>query len=433
MHPHSNTRYTVVLSLLCLTLFNCAEGSERRPHKEDTCGPLALKTCLMLFGHAVEASVCADLAGTDAAGSTTMAGLAKASRQLGRKVLGVRLAPRELATLNRPAILHTSYPDAKEHFCVFACYRDGRFELIDPTRSPAREILSEKQLGLVWDGTCIVFAQHPLLDRITVVLLRFGEYLALLSGLALGGCIAAVGRKNHSVGKAALLSAPLLIVVGVGVAVGFGGTSPVKSKESLVLGMDVLDVGDISVGAPVVRDTWLANVGRAAIRIDDGKTKGSCACLKVTTTDQDLSPGEKSILKLRMAPKRRLGPFAHEVYVATHDRQRPQTLIVRGNAVGPGVAFPPRLYLGHVCPGEIVNRTFVYVAKCRDCEVLGVEGGSGVIACSVSQTKRGAVRVGVSVKAPDAGGFAGSVRLVMRDLEETEIEVPFEGVVAQSL
>jgi hypothetical protein len=387
----------------------------------------------MLFGDVVEARVCADLAGADAGGSTTMAGLARAARQLGRKVLGVHLAPGELATLNRPAILHTSYPDAKEHFCVFACYRDGRFELIDPTRSLARELLSEKQLGLIWDGTCIVFAERPLADTITLLLLRFGKYLAVLSGLAMGACIVTVGPKNRRVGKAALLSVPLLIVVGLGVAVGFGGMSAAKSKESLVLGMDVLDVGDISIGAPVVRDTWLANVGRAAIKIDDGKTKGSCACLKVTTTDQDLSPGEKSVLKLRMAPKRRLGPFAHKAYVATHDRQRPQSLVVRGKAVGPGVAFPPRLYLGHVRPGEIVDRTFVYVGKYRDCEVLDVEGDAGVLACSLLERKRGAVTVGVSVKAPDAGAFAGSVRLVVRDLEERQIEEPFEGVVAQSL
>ena len=433
MHPHSDTRCTVVLSLLCLILFNCAKASEKGPNRGDTCGPLALKTCLMLLGHAVEASVCADLAGTDVAGSTTMAGLAKASRQLGRKVLGVRLAPRELATLNRPAILHTSYPDAKEHFCVFACYRDGRFELINPTMSPAREILSEKQLGLIWDGTCIVFAQRPLLDRITVVLLRFGKYLVLLSGLALGGSVAAISTKSRNIGKIALISAPLLIVVGVGVAVGFGDMWPATSKESLVLGMDVLDVGDVSVGAPVVRDTWLANVGRDAIKIDDSKTKGSCACLRVTTSDKDLAPGGKSILKLRMAPKRQLGRFAHKAYVATHDRQRPQTLIVRGNAVGPGVTFPPRLYFGRVYPGETINRTFAYIPRYADCEVLHVEGSSGAVKCIVLEKERRVVRIGVFVKAPDGGRFTGSIRLAVKDLEDTEIEVPFEGVVVQRL
>jgi|GEM_PF-4236284 len=97
-----------------------------------SCGPLTLVKALSLLGCSAEADRCAALAGTDANGVTTLAGLLKAAKALGQRAAAMNLTPRELSLVNRPAILHVSMPHVADHFLVFA-FSDGRsFELTDP-------------------------------------------------------------------------------------------------------------------------------------------------------------------------------------------------------------------------------------------------------------------------------------------------------------
>lgn len=432
----------IAVALLPLVLFSAADGAQGKSGgREESCGPLALQTCMMLLGRPVEARVCADLAGTDERGNTTMAGLATASRQLGRHVVSVNLTGRELALLNRPAILHVSYPNAPEHFSVFACYRDGRFELVNPTLGPPRELLSEQQLRLIWDGRCLVFSKSSLFDRMKLVSIRLGKYVAAFCGLAVGYGVVIVIRRKRDMQKATtagawkriIMSGSLLLVIsGAVVQAASSEVSLAKPKHSLVLGMDVLDLGDHPIGAAMVRDTWFANVGQGSFEIDKKRTKASCSCLRVTASNDTLSHGEKGVLSLRLAPRRLRGEFEYQVCVATDQEEKPQTLAVKGNVVGPGVAFPPRLYFGRVHPRETRTRVFVYVAKYPDCEVLCVESSSPAIKCSVLQTRPGLVKVGVSlVELPGDGPFSGCIRLVLRDRAERVIEVPYDGTVVQ--
>lgn len=423
-------RATAVMALLCVVVPVVTEGSQRQEGKSDTCGPLALKTCLMLLGEEVEASACADLAETSDAGETTMGGLAAAAEKLGQNVLSLRLSPAELAALNHPAILHVSYPQATEHFSVFSACQHGTFHLINPTVSLARELLSEQQLESIWDGRCIVFTEHPARDKLSLTWMRSDLYLSVLCGLAMACAASRIAvRKTHWTAPMAW-AAGLVMLVGVGVLLGLSGIPWRQPNEVLTLGMHSLDLGDLPAGSPAGHDTWLANTSSRTLSIDAKRTRASCSCLRVSVDREELSGGERGVLKLRLAPRQRLGPFAYRAYVVTADPTLVQTLTVRGNVIGPGKAFPPRLYFGRIRPGEVVTRTFEYVPMYPGCKAVDVMSNSPVVSCRLLQSTRGVIMVGVSLVAPSTGGaFQGSIYLTVNDLEETKIELPVDGVV----
>jgi predicted double-glycine peptidase len=442
MRASLRTTDVIGVALLPLVLFGTAGGEQKvvRP-REDSCGPLALRTCLALLSQEVDAGTCADLAGTDEKGTTTMAGLVKASRQLGRKVLSLHLKAKDLALLDWPAILHTSYPNAPEHFSVFAGVRDGRHMLINPTLDTAREMLSEEQLSAVWDGRCILFLRHPFGDKAKVVLLRGGRYAAVVFGLLIGYCAAVGIGKKQGIGTRAgselrtwLLTGGALVLMtsGAGIQAAFADLSFLKPRQSLLLGMDVLDTGDLPLGAPVLHDSWLTNAGREVLKIDNKRIRNSCACLQVRTGKEVLAPGEKGVLTLRLAPRNRLGQFEYMAHVAADRPGEGRILEVRGNVVGPGATCPPRLYFGRVRPGQTLTRTFVYVARYSNGRVLRLESDSPLVEARILSSKSGTAEIGVSlVEWPGPGEFRGRIRLVVADLEEREIEIPFEGTLVQ--
>ncbi len=434
MCPQSNIRHVLVLIMLYPVCVGCAKGASKEVERWNSCGPLALKTCLELVGQSVEAPMCADLANTTEQGVTTMQGLVGAARRLGQNARGMQLTERELAVLNRPAILHVSYPDAKDHFCVFASYRNGGFELIDPARGVAREMLSQEELSLLWDGKCVVFFRSPIVDTAKMICVHFASYLAVACGLAVGCCVAIVLRRRPEHRCVLTWGSLFLMMMGAIAYVGTRCTLSLESKHSLVFGTDVVDFGDVPVGTPMVRNISYANTGRGVIRIDREKTKASCSCVEVIPSEEVLRGGQEGMLSIHVSPRRHLGVFEYRVYLATHDKQKPQTLVVRGNSVGPGVAFPPRLYFSNVKPRQDVNRTVIYVPRYPTYRVLRVESSSPAVECSMVQNRLGFAMIGISLrKLPDRGVFSGTIRLIVKDPEEAVAEVPFEGIVTPCL
>jgi hypothetical protein len=205
-----------------------------------------------------------------------------------------------------------------------------------------------------------------------------------------------------------------------------------RPRQCLLLGMDVLDIGELPVGTPVMHDSWLANAGHGVLKIDGKRTRASCSCLKVKVGKETLAAGEKSALTLRLAPRRQLGKFLYMADVAADQPGEGRILEVRGNVVGPGATCPPRLYFGRVRPGQSLMRTFLYVARHPNARVIRVESDSSIVKPRILSSKSGTAEIGVSlVEWPGPGAFRGRIRLVVADLEEREIEVPFEGIIVQ--
>ena len=128
-----------------------------------SCGVQALQIAMSLAGHSVDISKCAELAGIDPNGATTLANLQSAAKALGQTTRGMQLSPEELAFIGCPAVLHVSLPGAKSHFLVFESSDKGCFELIDSARNGQKNLYTADQLRLMWKGNCIVFTETPFL------------------------------------------------------------------------------------------------------------------------------------------------------------------------------------------------------------------------------------------------------------------------------
>ena len=201
----------------------------------------------------------------------------------------------------------------------------------------------------------------------------------------------------------------------------------------LILGTTVLDVGDINLGDTYVSSIWIANNGINLLKIDDKKIKTSCSCFRYKISELELKQSDKSELKFKITPAKKLGPFQYSIYIPSNDPQGGKVLTVKGLVKGAGgVIYPPRLYFGRITNAKGKRKELFYILRRPDVEVLNVTSDLPFVTCTFSKRISGAHEIDVSLtKIPKPGPFEGSIKIVTNDpeTEYAEISVPISGIV----
>lgn len=161
------------------------QGSVSEKKVEDApapCGPGALHVALSLLGASVDLDSCLQLTQVDPNGTTTLANIQAAASTLGYAASGMRLTPEELAGLTVPAILHVTLPSEAQHFLVYRPGDGSHIRLIDPSMTGLAEAFTPDQLGLMWEGDCLVFTSKAVAAKLKVALGRVSVVLRLCVG-----------------------------------------------------------------------------------------------------------------------------------------------------------------------------------------------------------------------------------------------------------
>lgn len=411
-----------------------------------SCGPRSLVTAFGLLGHRVGLAECASLASTDANGITTMAGLATAANSLGGRVVGMHLEPAELAGLGRVAILHASVPYRLDHYVVCASVKEGLFNVINPTQSHVPQRYTADQLRLLWDGDCLVFTTTPFLDLLRVEVRQMRLPLST-GGAAALGLLAGVffwrkmlgrrllGSGYRCDGRLVLAMSCTLIVLAFVVLMAAimtftMRTSSVDNGPRLLLGTNVVELGEISRGRAAETDIWIANTGKSELRIDNDAIRASCACVRTAVKEMVLPSGAKQPLRIRVGPQNRLGPFRHSVHIPCNGHEGGKVLMVQGQIVGPGVVYPPRLYFGRITrDAKDLAKSFLYLTRSRETKIIRVACDSPYVNCRVMDQKPGVAQFEASLAAmPNEGNFEGTIVITTTDPASSQVSVPFSGI-----
>ncbi len=412
--------------------------------RSEACGPAALRSALSLLGRDVNPAACADLAETDANGVTTMAGLLRAVRSLQIPARAMRVTPHELALIDAPAILHASLPGDRDHFVVFRGPEGARLEISDPSNKIQSALLTPAQLGLMWDGHCIVFTPKPLRTYLRVAVHRARAVLASVLGLALGviGSSYVLARMSKGV-RTEIQSAvreriALFRMVGLGTVAGvvllllcvWIVPQDGRAGSPVFLGADVLDVGEIDWMTSFATSVWTCNEGRRPIQVYNNKIKSSSASVRAKASQVELPAGTKGELKIALRPQRRVGPFEHSLLVPFSDDAGVATLKVRGSVLGPGTVYPPRLYFGRVESTQLLRRKLLYFAHRPEARVQEIRCGSHSIETHVVSRSAFLTEIEVILPVPrEEGDLRGTLEILADDRPEGGIVVPFEGTV----
>jgi len=415
----------------------------------NSCGPLALQTAMSLLGHSVEISQCAELAGTDPNGTTTLAGLQNAIQVLEQPCKGMNLTPNELAFIGRPAILHVSLPSAEDHFVVFNSSNKGFFELIDPMRGQQKNLYTAEQLRLMWKGNCVVLTENPFLSSLKAGTYRSRGIISVIVGIALGtftAILIAFGLSRYSSfsldtitvstrRSAAVVLGSIVLVATVVMVMGMlaaGNDSPKAKSPQLILGATVLNIGDLAWGKPFMTSIWVGNGGSGTLKIDKKKVMTSCACLRAAVSKSELKGRDKDQLKIRMGPPKQMGPFQYSVFVPSNDPQQGKVLTVQGQVTGPGgIVYPPCLYFGRVDGAEGASKKLLYILRRRDIKILNITSDLPFVTCTFNKRNASTFEINVSMEEPPKQGpFHGTINIVTNDpeTEYAEIAVPLSGI-----
>jgi hypothetical protein len=413
---------------------------------EESCGPQALAAAFSMLGKEVNLSQCATLAGTDANGLTAMAGLEDAARSLGATVRGVRLTPDELGMLNRVAILHVTMPRLANHYIVFRSVKDGLFEIIDPSRTRLPQYYTREQLVLMWDGACLLFSRWPLTDLARVSVRRWSAPLVVCAAGCLGFILARLlwrrmlwGREGRPcsrsevrlfvAGSSGLAALSCAVVMGLLIAMAVRSLCTDKHGQ-LLLGTSVLELGDVPRGEPIQVDTWVANIGRTSIHVKQPAIRTSCSCAKAEVQESVLPPGTKQRMRIAIGAKAKPGPFEHSIFIPSDDPSGGRVLWVKGNIVGPGVAYPPQLHFvvrGNVQNGRLKN--FVYIGESPETRITRITCDVPYVRCRLLDEKPGIARFeAMLTDLPAADHFNGMITIDTSDASRAEVRIPFSGV-----
>ena len=457
---HPGTSHISLLAIFIVALFaqlahcNVVNIQHKKiPEKiVESCGPRSLNAALSLLGHSVDIYRCAELAGTDDNGVTTMAGLLSASRVLSKPAKGMHLSPKELALINNPALLHVSLPDAKEHFMVFASSDGINFELIDPLSKSTdiRQFYTADQLRLMWKGDCLVFTPRPLLTSIKIGLWRARGVITVLGGLIVGmlGATIVIAKlskyhysflnMNRTMSRRFVVAAiSMLVVIGVVVCsiLVLINNHYHSNNPNLVLGITSLNIGKIKLGKSFQTSIWLCNFGKGNLEIDKKKIKKSCKCIGVELSKYELSSGEKTQMKIRLNPPRKLAPFEYSVFIPSSnykEQSKPSFIKIKGQVIGPGgIVYPPRLYFDRISNTEEVRKELAYIVRRDGVKILNVTSDSPFVTCNFQRISHTFKIEVLLTKLPKLGPFNGIIKIVTNDPDPdyTEIKIPFYGEV----
>ncbi len=462
--PHSVLSYSMHSYILIFMVSFCAvvlcetslrAGTQGTSHTNlsdkavNSCGPRALRAAMSLLGHSIDITRCAELAGTDPNGVTTLAGLQNATQVLEQSCKGMNLKPNELAFISRPAILHVSLPSAKDHFVVFTSSNKGFFELIDPAHGQQKNFYTADQLRLMWKGDCVVFTDNPFITSLKAGTYRARGIISVIVGIALGtfaAILMALGllrysgfsfdtitvstRRSAAFVLGTIVFIPTVIMVmGMRVA---GNDSPKAKGPQLILGATVLNIGDLEWGKNFMTSIWIGNEGSGTLKIDKKKVMTSCACLRATVSKSELKGRDKDQLRIRMGPQKKMGPFQYSVFVPSNDLQHGKVLTIQGQVTGSGgIVYPPRLYFGRVDGVEGASKKLLYILRRQDVKILNVTSDLPFVTCTFNKRNASTFEINVSMEElPKAGPFHGTINIVTNDpeTEYAEIAVPLSGI-----
>jgi hypothetical protein len=423
-----------------------SERSGQDVSRLKSCGPLALQTAMTLLGRSAELIQCADLAGADDSGTTSLAGLLNAAKAMGVRAVGMRLSPEELARLNRPAILHVSLASTDNHFVVFASGHDGWYEVIDPTQGEHESLYSAEQLRLMWEGDCLVFTDRPLVAALVCGTHRSRNIVAVVLGVTVGIVCALAALRLPYVGRslcrflpgtasgltscslAVLAAVATLIAVGAGYSAGPGHGS---RDHDVIVGASRLDLGELEWGQVFSTSVWIGNAGHKTLDPNKVKVVTSCRCIRARVSEEEILPDQKGKLKLRLGPLKEIGPFRYSVTLLPDGGSTgPSVLTLQGRVSGPGgIAYPPRLYFGRVGDPSSAQKTIAYVLLKPDTRIVDVTSSIPQVKCTFARRDTRTFLITVSVTAlPAAGPFEGTITIATNDPHTKEIKVPFSGV-----
>ncbi len=130
------------------------------------------------------------------------------------------------------------------------------------------------------------------------------------------------------------------------------------------------DFGKVQEGKMVTHQFQINNTGDDVLVIK--KVKASCGCTAAKPAENDLKPGESTLISVTFNTSRRFGPQKKYIYIFTNDPNNEQfrlsfTAEVIGNDKKLEIKNGPKLYLlkkqhnfGKVKQGEIVKTTFEF-------------------------------------------------------------------------
>lgn len=89
----------------------------------------------------------------------------------------------------------------------------------------------------------------------------------------------------------------------------------------------LLELGTLTLGAPVKRSVEISNVGRNALLIKDLVT--SCDCVKATLSAETVNSGESAEIQIEFTPEE-TGEFFKDVYIYCNTEDSPICIQIHG-------------------------------------------------------------------------------------------------------
>jgi hypothetical protein len=219
--------------------------------------------------------------------------------------------------------------------------------------------------------------------------------------------------------------------VGVGLAVGLA-SAVASAAPRLEVAEPVHDFGTVEQGAHVDHSFRVRNAGDQALRLDH--VKSTCGCTIGSVPGQEVAPGGAAFVTVSLDTARLAGRTTKTVTLYTNDPDVPvQPLALTGTVETDLVLSPTPLYVGHLRPGERVQRD-VLVRPGRpggSAQVSLVETDGPEVRAHVEPgADPGTQRVVVELPADlPPGRFDGSVTLRTTSATQPVINVPVFGTV----
>lgn len=98
-----------------------------------------------------------------------------------------------------------------------------------------------------------------------------------------------------------------------------------KAMPQVKIDTNIVDFGVVADSVSLDKQLTIANNGNAPLAIK--QVKSNCSCVKVSTLNNELSPGQKTSLNIILDPRKRLGAIEKFISVFTDDPVNPVLVI----------------------------------------------------------------------------------------------------------